>query len=46
MLLVGFVDVEGVVGHQLGERAGDAVEQRVEALLGEHVVKDLGQALI
>ena len=42
--VVGFVDVKRVVGHQLGKRVGDAVEQRVEALLRHDVVEDLGDA--
>ena len=46
VLLVRLVDVQRLVGHQVGERAGDAVEQRVEALLREDVVEDLGQAAV
>ena len=39
--VVGLVDLERVVRHEIGERVGDAVEQRVEALLREDVVEDL-----
>ena len=28
---------------EVGERVGDAHEQRVEALLGEHLVEDVGE---
>ena len=42
--LVRLVDVHVLVRDQLGERVGDALEQRVEALLGEDVVEDLRQA--
>ena len=42
--LVRLVDVDVLVGDQLGEGVRDALEQGVEALLGEHVVEDLGQA--
>ena len=42
--LVGLVDVDVLVGDQLGEGVRDPLEQGVEALLGEHVVEDLGQA--
>ena len=42
--LVRLVDVDVLVGDELGERVGDALEQRVEALLGEHVVEDLGES--
>ena len=41
--VVGLVDLERVVRDEVVERVGDAVEQRVEALLGEHVVEDLEQ---
>ena len=44
--LVRLVDVDVLVGDQLRERVRDALEQSVEALLGEHVVEDLGQAPI
>ena len=44
--LVGLVDVDVLVGDQLGEGVRDALEQGVEALLGEHVVEDLGQASV
>jgi len=36
--------VERVVGHELGQRVRDAVEQVAEVLLGEDIVEDLGQA--
>ena len=39
--LVGLVDRERVVRDQIGERVGDPLEQRVEALLGEDVVEDV-----
>ena len=42
--LVGLVDVERLVGDEVGERVRDAVEQGVEALLREDVVEDLGEA--
>jgi hypothetical protein len=38
--------VQRVVRHQLGKGPGDAVEERVEALLGEDVVEDFGEALV
>ena len=41
--VVGLVDLERVVRHEVVERVGDAVEERVEALLREHVVEDLRQ---
>ncbi len=41
---VHLVDVQRLVRHQVGERHRDPVEKRVEALLGEHLVEDLGQA--
>ena len=41
--LVRLVEGEVVVGDQLADRVGDALEQRVEALLGEHVVEDVGE---
>ena len=41
--VVRLVDLECVVRNEVVERVRDAVEQRVEALLGEHVVEDLGQ---
>jgi hypothetical protein len=43
---VGLVDHELVVRHQRTNGVGDALEQRIEALLGEHVAKDVGQAAI
>ena len=42
--LVRLVDVDVLVRDELGERVGDPLEQGVEALLGEHVVEDLGEA--
>ena len=44
--LVGLVDGEALVGDEVGERVRDPVEQRVEALLGEDVVEDLGEAAV
>ena len=44
--LVGLVDVHVVVRDQLGERVRDAVEERVEALLGEHVVEDVREPAV
>jgi hypothetical protein len=44
--LVGLVDRERVVGDQLGERVGDPVEQCVERLLGENVVKDVRESTV
>ncbi len=41
--VVGLVDLKRVVRNQIVERVRDAIEQRVEALLGEHVVEDLEQ---
>ena len=41
--LVGLVDRERVVRDQVGERVGDAHEQRVEALLREHLVEHVGE---
>ena len=41
--VVGLVDREGVVRDQIVERVGDAHEQRIEALLGEHLVEDVGE---
>ena len=43
-VLVDLVDVQGLVGHQVGEGLRNAVEERVEALLGQDQVEDLGQA--
>jgi hypothetical protein len=42
--LVRLVDRQRVVRNQVGERVGDAVEQRVEALLAEDVVEHVRQA--
>jgi hypothetical protein len=44
--LVRLVDRQRVVRDQVGQRVGDAVEQRVEALLAEDVVEDVSQAPI
>ncbi len=44
--LVGLVDVQRLVGHQIGERLGDALQERVERLLREHLVEHLGQAAV
>ena len=44
LLLVRLVDVQVVVRDELAERVGDAVEQRLGALLGEHVVEDACEA--
>ena len=41
--LVRLVDRQRVVRDEVGERVGDAHEQRVEALLGEHLVEDVGE---
>jgi hypothetical protein len=43
MRLVGLVDREGVVRDQIVERVGDPHEEGVEALLGEHLVEQVGQ---
>ena len=43
---VGLVDHELVVGHQRADGVGDALEECVEALLGEHLAEDVGQAAI
>ena len=42
--LVGLVDVQRLVRDDLVERVRDPDEQRVEALLGEQVVEDVGEA--
>ena len=42
--LVRLVDVQRLVGDDLVERVRDPDEQRVEALLGEQVVEDVGEA--
>ncbi len=39
--LVGLVDVQRLVGDDLCQRVGDPHEQRVEALLRQHVVEDI-----
>ena len=41
--LVRLVEGEVVVRDQLADRVGDPLEQRVERLLGEHLVEDVGQ---
>ncbi len=41
--LVGLVEGEVVVGDELVERVRDPLQQRVERLLGEDVVKDVGK---
>ncbi len=42
--LVRLIDVQRLVGDDLVERVSDPDEQRVEALLGEQVVEDVGEA--
>ena len=44
--LVGLVDLDVLVGDELCQRVRDALEQRVEALLGQDVVEDLRQPAI
>ncbi len=44
--LVGLVEREIVVGDQLADGVRDALEQRVERLLGEHVVEHVGQPAV
>ncbi len=44
--LLGPVDREGVVRNEVCKRVGDPVEQRVEALLREHVVEHLREPAI
>ena len=44
--LVGLVDVQRLVGHEIGERLGDALQERVERLLREHLVEHLGQTAV
>jgi len=44
--LIRLVDRERVIGDEVGERVGDPLQERVQALLGEHVVEDVGQAAI
>ncbi len=46
LCLVGLVECEVVVGDQLPHRVGDPLEQRVEALLREDVVEDVGELAI
>ena len=41
--LVRLVDRQRVVRDEVGERVGDAHEQRVERLLGEHLVEEVGE---
>ncbi len=45
-VLVDLVDVQRLVGHEVGERPGDALEERVDTLLRQDQVEDLGQAPI
>jgi hypothetical protein len=42
--LVGLVDRQRVVGDDLGKRVGNALEERVEALLGQHFMEDVGKS--
>ena len=42
--LVGLVDRQRVERDQVADRVGDANEERVEALLGENLVEDVGEA--
>jgi hypothetical protein len=44
--LVGLVDGERVEGDEIAQRVCDALEDRVQLLLGENVVEDLRQAAI
>jgi GGDEF domain-containing protein len=44
--LVRLVDVQRLVGDQLGERVRDPVEQRVEALLREELVEDVRETTV
>src|SRR5207248_1357632 len=44
--LLGLVDGQRVVGDELGEGGGDLLEQRVQLLLGEELVEDIGEALV
>ena len=44
--LVRLVDVDVLVRDEDGERVGDPLEERVEALLGEHVVEDLRESSV
>ena len=44
--LVRLVDVHVLVGDQVGKRVRDALEQGVEALLGEDVVEDLRESTV
>ena len=44
--LVGLVEREVVVRDQLGDRVRDPLEHRVERLLGEHVVEDVGEPAV
>ncbi len=45
-VLVGLVDVQRLVRHQVAERDDDAVEEVLEALLGEHLVEHLGETTV
>src|SRR5581483_10039847 len=44
--LVRLVDRQRVVRDQVAERVGDPDEQRVEALLGQHLVEDVGEPAV
>jgi hypothetical protein len=44
--LVGLVDLDVLVGDELGECVGYPLEERAEALLREHVVEDLRESAI
>ena len=44
--VIRLVDVKRLVGHQVGERDRDPIEQCVEALLRHHLVEHLGKAPI
>ena len=44
--LVGLVDRERIVRDEVRQRIGDAVEERVQALLGQDLVEHVGQATI
>ena len=44
--LIRLVDVQGLVGDQLGQGVGDPVEQRVEALLRDEIVVDVREAAV
>jgi hypothetical protein len=44
--LIGLVDRQRVVWNELGQRVGDPVEERVQALLAEDVVEDVREAAV